>query len=213
MLTQVAVLVLAALGLFTLWGAVLVDVGTACAVCLNGMRCLRWSIDTGSIWGWRLAQSDTACLKQAGTRSSGTGTEDPPACCSQQGGRQGCCDPPEVTKRSCCPSHDIPSCASRETPCKTECAAELVTPLPKKSCCSAKNSVLSCASSTAPASSKSTSELVSPLPKKSCCSSKMSVPSCTSPAVPESYECTKDGVSQLTEKSCCSSAKKCCSAK
>jgi len=40
---QVAVLTLAGLGKFTLWGAVLVDVGTALVVILNGMTVLRWT--------------------------------------------------------------------------------------------------------------------------------------------------------------------------
>ena len=40
---QVAVLTLAGMGKFTLWGAVLVDVGTALAVVLNGMTVLRWT--------------------------------------------------------------------------------------------------------------------------------------------------------------------------
>ncbi len=31
------------MGKFTLWGAVLVDVGTALAVVLNGMTVLRWT--------------------------------------------------------------------------------------------------------------------------------------------------------------------------
>ena len=41
---QVVVLIVAGLGKFTLWGAVLVDVGTALAVILNGMTLLRWRI-------------------------------------------------------------------------------------------------------------------------------------------------------------------------
>lgn len=41
MSVQVAALVLAALGKFTLWGAVLVDVGTALAVIANSLRLLR----------------------------------------------------------------------------------------------------------------------------------------------------------------------------
>ena len=36
-------LTLAGLGKFTLWGAVLVDVGTALVVILNGMTVLRWT--------------------------------------------------------------------------------------------------------------------------------------------------------------------------
>ena len=41
---QVAVLVLAGLDKFTLWGAVLVDVGTALVVILHGMLLLRWRL-------------------------------------------------------------------------------------------------------------------------------------------------------------------------
>ena len=41
---QVAVLVLAALGKFTLWGAVLVDVGTSLLVILHGMLLMRWRL-------------------------------------------------------------------------------------------------------------------------------------------------------------------------
>ena len=41
---QVAVLVLAGLGKFTLWGAVLVDVGTALCVILHGMLLMRWRL-------------------------------------------------------------------------------------------------------------------------------------------------------------------------
>ena len=43
-LLQVAVLVLAALGKFTLWGAVLVDVGTSLVVILHGMLLMRWRL-------------------------------------------------------------------------------------------------------------------------------------------------------------------------
>ncbi len=43
-LLQVAVLVLAALGKFTLWGAVLVDVGTSLLVILHGMLLTRWHL-------------------------------------------------------------------------------------------------------------------------------------------------------------------------
>ena len=41
---QVAVLVLAALDKFTLWGAVLVDVGAALFVSLHGMLLMRWRL-------------------------------------------------------------------------------------------------------------------------------------------------------------------------
>jgi hypothetical protein len=51
--TKVAVLVLAAIGKFTLWGAVLVDAGAAILVILNGMRCLRWDLTTGSVWTFK----------------------------------------------------------------------------------------------------------------------------------------------------------------
>ena len=46
--TKVLVLVLAALGKFTLFGAVLVDVGTALLVTLNGLTLLRWDFGLGN---------------------------------------------------------------------------------------------------------------------------------------------------------------------
>jgi len=42
-LAQIVVLGLAGAGKFTLWGAVLVDVGTALVVIFNGLTVLRWS--------------------------------------------------------------------------------------------------------------------------------------------------------------------------
>lgn len=43
LVTKIIVLVLAFLQMFTLWGAVLVDVGTALLVTINGLRLLKWN--------------------------------------------------------------------------------------------------------------------------------------------------------------------------
>ena len=66
---QVAVLVLAALGKFTLWGAVLVDAGAAIIVILNGMRCLRWDLKTGSIWTFKGKRSKAEGYGHSNTAS------------------------------------------------------------------------------------------------------------------------------------------------
>lgn len=68
---QVAVVVLAALGRFTLWGAVLVDTGAAIVVVLNGMRCLRWDIKTGSIWGFSRARKGNEERKDSSLQQHG----------------------------------------------------------------------------------------------------------------------------------------------
>lgn len=78
---QVAVLVLAALGKFSLWAAVAVDVGTALLVIANGMTLLRWS-------GAR-----DACAAKSGCRRAGANSGD--GCCAKTGcgapaARSGC---------------------------------------------------------------------------------------------------------------------------
>ena len=69
-MAQAAVLVLAALGRFSLWGAVLVDVGTALAVILNGVSLLRWPWPASTHDGVNASAAnccsttlDTACCK------------------------------------------------------------------------------------------------------------------------------------------------------
>ena len=126
---QVAVVILAAAGRFTLLGAVLVDVGTALAVILNGMRCLRWSVETGSVWGpvkWpapRIAELQTcpenrACRtrcstscdkKQAVQREAGSAQELLPICPRATAGDPGPCG------RSC-------ATAGKPKPCGSSCA-------------------------------------------------------------------------------------------
>ena len=68
-MAQAAVLVLAALGRFSLWGAVLVDVGTALAVILNGVSLLRWP--------WPASTHDGVNASAAGCCSATL----EPACC------------------------------------------------------------------------------------------------------------------------------------
>lgn len=99
---QVAVLVLAALGMFTLWGAILVDVGAACLVCLNGMRCLCWDIRTGSIW--RMPQRRTKSHSKSHHSHSGSCEDSPKTCCntahdSCKGNSFG---QPTASKTNCC---------------------------------------------------------------------------------------------------------------
>ena len=103
---QVAVLVLAALGKFSLWAAVAVDVGTALLVIANGMTLLRWS-------GAR-----DACAAKSGCRRAGANSGD--GCCAKTGcgapaAKSGCGAPPAESGCSagakpskaadgCCPS-------------------------------------------------------------------------------------------------------------
>ncbi len=72
-----AVLVLAALGKFSLWAAVAVDVGTALLVIANGMTLLRWQ-------GAREACGTKSGCRRTALNKSGSG------CCSDSGcGSQG----------------------------------------------------------------------------------------------------------------------------
>lgn len=73
--TKVAVLVLAALNKFTLWGAVLVDVGTALLVTINGLTLLRWDFGLEGV--------PAVCVGAAAAAASKTG-------CGAHCG--GCCD-------------------------------------------------------------------------------------------------------------------------
>lgn len=94
--TKLIVLVLAAMGKFTLFGAVLVDVGSALLVTLNGLTLLRWDFGLG--------QSPAGCVGAAaaaaavGTMTTGADGQ----CCS----KTGCCaaKPEEKVKSSACAS-------------------------------------------------------------------------------------------------------------
>jgi hypothetical protein len=82
------VLSLAASGRFTLWGAVLVDVGSALLVTLNGMRMLRYGLGLP-------AGSKAACVGEAAVaatmgraRAAGDGSKEA-KCCAEEGCRAG----------------------------------------------------------------------------------------------------------------------------
>ena len=70
------VLIVAGLGMFTLWGAVLVDVGTALAVILNGMTLLRWRIGREQPHHHNSCSSARAC-------SSAEHSQNTPCCSSE----------------------------------------------------------------------------------------------------------------------------------
>jgi Cd2+/Zn2+-exporting ATPase len=78
--TKVIVLILAALGKFTLFGAVLVDVGTALLVTLNGLTLLRWDFGLGA--------SPAGCVGAAAAAAASV-SADGHGCCSNKG----CCAP------------------------------------------------------------------------------------------------------------------------
>lgn len=73
--TKMVVLGLAAAGKFTLWGAVLVDVGTALLVTIHGLKLLRWDFGLG--------ESAAACVGLAASAANTTRHE----CCGK-----GSCD-------------------------------------------------------------------------------------------------------------------------
>ena len=64
---QVAVLVLAGMSKFTLWGAVLVDVGTALLVILHGMMLMRWRLPQAMRPG---SSQNVQCSQQRWTPSA-----------------------------------------------------------------------------------------------------------------------------------------------
>jgi Zn2+/Cd2+-exporting ATPase len=96
--TKIAVLVLAALGKFTLFGAVLVDVGTALLVTLNGLTLLRYDFGLGT--------SPAGCVGAAAAAAA-AGADGHGQCCSDKG----CCAPkmPEKETTTCSSS----SCKSK----------------------------------------------------------------------------------------------------
>jgi Cd2+/Zn2+-exporting ATPase len=108
--TKLTVLVLAFCQLFTLWGAVLVDVGTALLVTLNGLRMLRYDFGLGDIPATHtsLAAMHHHCEKECcGTVSCDTQLSTA-ICCDEPSSeplkdmdKQPCC-----TKRSCCSNED-----------------------------------------------------------------------------------------------------------
>ena len=91
--TKIIVLALAACGKFTLFGAVLVDVGTALLVTLNGLTLLRWDFGLGD--------APSVCVGAAavGAHSHGGGKAGGDGCCSSSS----CCAPKKnVELSSCC---------------------------------------------------------------------------------------------------------------
>jgi Cd2+/Zn2+-exporting ATPase len=94
--TKLIVLVLAAMGKFTLFGAVLVDVGSALLVTLNGLTLLRWDFGLG--------ESPAGCVGTAAAAAAAATTVSTTAgqCCRTKG----CCatKPEKEEKSSACAS-------------------------------------------------------------------------------------------------------------
>ena len=115
--TKLTVLVLAFCQLFTLWGAVLVDVGTALLVTLNGLRMLRYDFGLGDIPATHTSLAAThhhcqkaccsteACDTQLSTSicSDNLSTTEP----LKDMEKASCC-----AKRSCCGNQDLGSKSS-----------------------------------------------------------------------------------------------------
>lgn len=108
--TKLTVLVLAFCQLFTLWGAVLVDVGTALLVTLNGLRMLRYDFGLGDIPATHtsLSAMHHHCQKACCSTAACDMQLSTAICCDESSGeplkdmeKLPCC-----TKRSCCSNQD-----------------------------------------------------------------------------------------------------------
>lgn len=84
--TKALVLALAFAHLFTLWGAVLVDVGTALLVTLNGLRMLKWKT------GLEGTGASIAHTCQGNIEMSVQGKVCQSSCCSTKTQKSSCCD-------------------------------------------------------------------------------------------------------------------------
>jgi len=102
--TKIAVLVLAATGHFTLWAAVLVDVGTALLVTVHGLTLLRWQINNGGAGAGSDGRA-VPCVGLAAVEMQ-RHAECKDACCRSRGGGAEPCNTDHLKKegKACC--HD-----------------------------------------------------------------------------------------------------------
>lgn len=136
---QIVVLVLAVLGRFTLWGAVLVDVGTALLVILHGMMLMRWRLPQDMGPG---SSQNVQCSEQRWTSSTC-----PPLAAGREGGSS--CNLPSCSTSDSCdtaaveieestvvlPPKAKPSCCSADRPDSNKCAVELSDAADTPKCC------------------------------------------------------------------------------
>jgi hypothetical protein len=171
------VLVLAAMGRFTLWGAVLVDVGTALAVIANSLLLLRKRLRPG---GSRNG-GGVSCVAECAAAKATDGGQDG-SCCADTGSR-GCSPPGDGQSSTCCSTRSPAPTATRaprlDNSCQPGCSSCPVSAGPKAAvqagsgCRSSKrcgSSSARCHSSAATATAGSTAP--------GCCKS----PSCSSTA-------------------------------
>lgn len=129
MSVQVIALTLASVGKFSLWGAVLVDVGTALAVICNSLRLLRKRLRVEG----QVVESNAHAAAQAAAAAKGGADVPPPgdkpACCSN-----GKCTAavPEPIKKKCC---DSKKCGKTVEASHVHAPAAAAT---KKPCCGSK---------------------------------------------------------------------------
>lgn len=130
--TKVAVLVLAALGKFTLWGAVLVDVGTSLLVILHGMLLMRWRLPGAKRSTKRSSNNQAGACSSKPCCSGNTATErDGHRTANSITGKSPCCSSSKQCSGTIVAEHD------------EHCAADVITGKPP--CCSStKGPVLGC---------------------------------------------------------------------
>ena len=117
---QVAVLVLAAMGRFTLWGAVLVDVGTALAVIANSLLLLRKKLRPGCSrsGGGGSCRSNLAVATATDGGQDGGGQEG--SCCTDTRSR-GRSHPGDDDSSTCCSSRSPAPTATRDSCLDSSC--------------------------------------------------------------------------------------------
>ena len=129
---QVAVLVLAALGKFTLWGAVLVDVGTSLLVILHGMVLMRWRLPGANrSTKHRNNNQAGACSNKPGCSGNTAAEHDEHRTANSITGKSPCCSSSKQCSGTIVAEHD------------KHCVADGITGKPP-CCSSAKDPVLGC---------------------------------------------------------------------
>ena len=132
---QVAVLVLAGLGKFTLWGAVLVDVGTALCVILHGMLLMRWRLPGAK----PSAKYSATCVERHEPLATNGITGQSSCCSSKQCSakvvvqQDGNCAAKSVDGTSCCSSNK--QCSGKVATMQSEDGAAKSV-MGKPNCCS-----------------------------------------------------------------------------
>lgn len=129
---QVAVLVLAALGKFTLWGAVLVDVGTSLLVISYGMLLMRWRLPGAKRSTKRSSNNQAGACSSKPCCSGNTAAErHEHRTANSIPGKSPCCSSSKQCSGTIVAEHD------------EHCAADVITGKPP--CCSStKDPVLGC---------------------------------------------------------------------